>query len=62
MNRRAHYGNRAPTKAELRTALRSLLVMRRHGKPPTDQDFASYERCYGVRADEARAMWSELAR
>lgn len=50
----------APTKAALRTALRSLLVMRRRDKPPTDADFASYERCYGVKEADARAMWGEL--
>lgn len=57
---RTHFGKRAPTKAQLRTALRSVLVMRRHGKPPTDADFASYERCYGVPEQDARAMWGEL--
>lgn len=50
----------APTRAENRTALRAMLTMRRRDKPPSDADFASYERCYGVKADDARVMWADV--
>lgn len=59
-SQRNHYAKPAPTKAQLRTALRSMLLHRRHTKPPTDADFASYERCYGVKEADARALWGEM--
>lgn len=52
------YRNNAPTKAQQRTALRSLLVMRR---TLDGIDTGSLSRSYGVPEAEVRALVSEEA-
>jgi phosphomannomutase len=57
-------GKRAPTKGGLLAALRSVLYMRRHGKPLSQADVASFARCYGRTEaqviEEARAAGCEV--
>jgi hypothetical protein len=50
----------APTKAQQRTALRSLLVMR--DRPLTDSDKVSLSRSYGVTVSEIDSLAAEIAR
>jgi hypothetical protein len=50
----------APTKAQQRTALRSLLVMR--DRPLTDSDKVSLSRSYGVTVSEIDSLSAEIAR
>jgi hypothetical protein len=47
MKPRRQFGNKAPTKAALNTALQSVLIARRHGKPLSPADVASLARSYG---------------
>jgi hypothetical protein len=53
MTARRHFGNKAPTKAAQRTALVSLLAMRRTLE---GVDAASLSRSYGLPAAEVAAL------
>jgi hypothetical protein len=60
MKRPGFYGNKAPTKTQQRTALRSLLCMRR---TLDGVDEASLSRSYGLPVEEVRqAVREEAAR
>lgn len=54
------FARSTPTKAELRSRLRMLLVMR--DKPLTDSDRVSLSRSYGVTVSEIDSMAAEVAR
>jgi len=54
------FARQAPTKAFLRAALRSLLVMRE--KPLTDADRVSLSRSYGVTVSEVDSIAAEVMR
>jgi hypothetical protein len=57
--RQRQFGSKAPTKAGLSTALRSALILRRHGKALSPSDVASMARSYG--ATEAQVVAAAIA-
>ena len=58
MKRRRNFGPRAPTKAELGVALRSLLITR--DKPMTAADKESIARSHGVRVEHVEKAAGEV--